>query len=285
MRPGAAPVRIASLVIDGRHTYGLAGEDCLYPVDEAFHARYPTLRDALAAGAAWSIPDHLTGPREWREARLLVPIPNPDKIICVGKNYAAHAAETGDRPAAYPNLFLRLTNTLVACGDAVLLPQRSIQFDYEGELAVIIGKPGRHIAPERALEHVAGYSCFMDGSVRDVQFGQSLTAGKNFPMTGGFGPWLTLRSVAEDPSAFEIRTRVNGTEMQAAGIGEMIFSVQELVAYASGITPLVAGDIIATGTPDGVGFARKPQVWLKAGDVVEVEIPGVGCLRNPVEAE
>jgi 2-keto-4-pentenoate hydratase/2-oxohepta-3-ene-1,7-dioic acid hydratase in catechol pathway len=164
-------------------------------------------------------------------------------------------------------------------------PILSGDFDYEGELAIIIGKGGHHIAKTDALTHVFGYACFNDGSLRDYQFKHSLAVGKNFPSTGGFGPWIATSDTIPDPSKLTLTTRVNGAQVQHKGIDDMIFDVPSIISYVSSWTALVPGDVIATGTPEGVGFARKPPLWLKAGDTVEVEISGIGVLRNPIIAE
>jgi 2-keto-4-pentenoate hydratase/2-oxohepta-3-ene-1,7-dioic acid hydratase in catechol pathway len=183
------------------------------------------------------------------------------------------------------SLFSRLTNTLVAHSAPIPCPKVSSDLDYEGELGVVIGKAGRHIAERDALGHVFGYTCFNDGSVRDFQLKHSVTAGKNFPATGGCGPWIVTADEIPDPSRLTLITRVNGREMQHKGTDDMIFGVPAIIAYVSKWTRLEPGDVIATGTPEGVGFARKPPVWLKPGDVVEIDISGIGVLRNPISAE
>jgi 2-keto-4-pentenoate hydratase/2-oxohepta-3-ene-1,7-dioic acid hydratase in catechol pathway len=189
-------------------------------------------------------------------------------------------------PPENPQVFLRLVNTLVAHNQPMVCPRISEDFDYEGELAVIIGKPGRHIAKSDALSHIFGYTCFNDGSVRDIQFKHSIAAGKNFHATGGFGPWIVTADEVPDPTRLHLVTRLNGKEVQHTGIDDLIFDIPTLVSYCSDWTPLVAGDVISTGTPEGVGFARKPPLWMKPGDVVEVEIDGgIGVLRNPIIAE
>ena len=164
-------------------------------------------------------------------------------------------------------------------------PKASTSFDYEGELALVIGLPGRHIATAEAMRHVAGYACFNDGSIRDFQFDHSVAAGKNFPATGGFGPWLVTADEIPDPTTLELTTRLNDVVVQHAGLGSLIFDLPAIVAYVSSFTPLAVGDVIATGTPEGVGFARKPPLWLRPGDTVEVDIPGVGTLRQKIIQE
>jgi len=204
--------------------------------------------------------------------------------VCVGLNYKAHAAEGNNPVPEHPSLFMRLTNTLVAHGQPMIRPKASTSFDFEGELAVVIGSLGRHIPELEALSHVAGYTCFVDGSVRDYQK-HSVSAGKNFLGTGPLGPWMTTADEIPDPTRLTLVTRLNGQEMQRSGTDMLIYSIPTLIAYVSAITPLVPGDIIATGTPAGVGHRRKPQLWMKAGDVLEVEISQIGTLRVPVVDE
>jgi 2-keto-4-pentenoate hydratase/2-oxohepta-3-ene-1,7-dioic acid hydratase in catechol pathway len=214
------------------------------------------------------------------------PIPKPDKILCVGLNYLKHMAETGrDRPQR-PMLFTRFANTQVGHGQPLLRPRVSEKLDFEGELAFVIGKKGRHIAETDALSHVAGYACYNDGSVRDWQVHTpQFTPGKNFPSTGGFGPWLVTPDEVPGIAHATLITRLNGQEVQRSSTDDMIFGVPALIAYISEFTELVQGDVVITGTPSGVGAFRKPPLWMKPGDVVEVEIEGIGVLRNPVAAE
>ncbi|MBS0342698.1 MAG: fumarylacetoacetate hydrolase family protein [Proteobacteria bacterium] len=223
------------------------------------------------------------------QVRMLPPIAHPPKILCVGLNYADHRAEARVRPApAFPDFFVRFASTLVGHGGVLLKPRVSQEFDYEGELAVVIGKGGRAIRKEDALAHVAGYSIFNDASVRDYQFRASQwTWGKNFDATGAFGPELITpdelpRSVKE---GLQIQTRINGQVVQSASTADLIFDLPQLIAMASEGMTLEPGDVIVTGTPSGVGMAREPQLFLQAGDMVEVRIEGIGVLRNFVEDE
>lgn len=277
-------MRLASFETEAGAGWGVLREDGLAPVTAAFAARFPTVRsvleeDALAEVAAALDPVLPDG--AWR---FTPPIPNPGKIVCIGKNYADHALESGDDPAPYPSLFIRFADTLVAHGAPLRHPGLSEQFDYEGELALVIGRPAWRIDEAEALSHVAGYSVFLDGSVRDWQFGHSLAAGKNFPATGGFGPALVTADEVGDPAALCVATWLNGAEVQRAPLTDMIHSVPRIIAYVSSFTSLNPGDVIATGTPAGVGFARTPPLWMRPGDVVEVEVEGVGRLRHEVEA-
>ena len=213
-------------------------------------------------------------------------IPDPDKIICVGLNYRDHVAETGRTVTERPALFARFAGSQVGHGQPMIRPRASTEFDYEGELAVVIGKGGRHIAAADALKHVAGYACYNEGSIRDWQRHTSqFLAGKTFADTGAFGPWLVTSDEIPDPSKLTLETRVNGQVVQHTTTDLMITPVPQLIEYISTVLPLLPGDVIISGTPGGVGAKRNPPLWLKPGDVTEVEISGIGILRNPVEAE
>ena len=220
-------------------------------------------------------------------AVLLPPIPHPGKIICVGLNYADHAAESPyDRPD-YPVYFLRVETGLIGHGAPLIRPRVSEAFDFEGEMVAVIGRAGRAIPVERALDHVVAYSVFNDGSIRDYQFkGPQWTLGKNFDGTGAFGPYLVpADAVPKGGEGLAIRTRLNGEVVQEANTRDLIFPLPELIARVSEAMTLRPGDIIVTGTPAGVGFARKPPLFMKDGDVCEVEVEGIGLLRNPVRDE
>jgi 2-keto-4-pentenoate hydratase/2-oxohepta-3-ene-1,7-dioic acid hydratase in catechol pathway len=181
-------------------------------------------------------------------------------------------------------MFIRLANTLTGHEGEMIRPAVSQSFDFEGELAVVIARGGRHIPVERALEHVAGYTCFVDGSVRDYQK-FSVTSGKNFPATGPLGPWIVTTDEIDDPRRLMLTTRLNGQEVQKSATDLLIYSVPQIIAFCSQFTPLAPGDVIATGTPEGVGHRRNPPLWMKPGDVLEVEISGIGTLRNRVVDE
>ncbi len=214
----------------------------------------------------------------------LPPLPFPEKIVCVGLNYTDHASESGFEAPKYPALFGRFPSTLVGHGAPIVRPNVSDQLDYEGELVAIIGKPGRSIPVERALEHVAGYSIFNDASVRDYQFKSAQwTIGKNFDSTGGFGPvFVSADELEAGARGLRLKTRLNGIELQNASTTDMIFDVATQVSLLSEAMLLKPGDVIVTGTPSGVGLARDPKVFMKPGDVCEVEIEGIGLLSNPV---
>ncbi len=207
------------------------------------------------------------------------------KILCVGVNYRPHIEEMGREVPEYPVIFTRFPSSLVADGEALIRPRVSEQYDFEGELAIVIGKSARYVSRENALDHVGGYCCFMDGTVRDWQrHTMQFTAGKNFERSGAIGPVVPAAAI-RDPASLELTTRVNGEVMQHGCIADLVFDIPYLVEYCSTFTRLEPGDIIATGTPGGVGAARTPPAWLRGGDTVEVEIRGIGVLRNPVREE
>ncbi|HSV83717.1 MAG TPA: fumarylacetoacetate hydrolase family protein [Ramlibacter sp.] len=240
------------------------------------------LRQAVANAAAEAAP--------WlplRDARLRPPVPAPGKIVCVGLNYAEHAKEGGNARPEYPSFFLRGATSLIAHGDPLVLPTASDKLDYEAELAVVIGRRTRHATADNALAAVAGYACFNDGTLRDYQRKTpQWTIGKNFDGTGGFGPWLvTPDELPAGASGLGIVSRLNGQLMQNANTRDMLWSVAELIVLLTECLTLEPGDVIATGTPSGVGYARKPPVFMRDGDVIEIEIEGLGCLRNTVQAE
>jgi 2-keto-4-pentenoate hydratase/2-oxohepta-3-ene-1,7-dioic acid hydratase in catechol pathway len=219
---------------------------------------------------------------------LLPVVPHPPKIICVARNYGEHAAEAKVELLEVPNLFIRFPRSLVAHGAPILVPKVSSQVDWEAELAVVIGRPGKHISAAQAYEHVAGYAPFNDVSIRDwqlrkppIQFG----AGKNFDGSGPFGPELVTRDEVPRPDQLPIELQLNGEVMQSSNTSGMVFDIPTLIEHISQFTTLEPGDMIATGTPAGVGHFRDPPVYLKAGDAVRIEIEGVGVLENPVEAE
>ena len=219
--------------------------------------------------------------------RLLPPVPTPPKILCVGLNYDDHLEESGLKKPVYPEIFARFATSLIAHGEPICLPPESLALDYEAELAVVIGRGGRRINRDRALDHVAGYSLFNDATIRDFQLRTpQWTMGKNFDGTGAFGPWLVTPD-ALPPGAHGLHSqgRLNGQVMQDSSIDKLIFSVPTLIELISVAISLEPGDVIITGTPGGVGAARKPPVYMQPGDVFEVEIEGMGVLSNPVQRE
>ena len=254
----------------------------------ALRNQFPDLRSVLAAGVLRDVVRALEAAprRSITGLRFAPPIPNPSRIICVGINYLEHIHEMRREKPDYPTLFTRFPDTLVGHGEAIVRPRISTQFDYEGELAIVIGRTARHVSAARALDHVAGYTCFLDGSVRDWQrHTTQFTPGKNFPATGGCGPWFVTTDEIPDPAVLRLTTGVNGEVLQQAPVSDLCFGVRRIIEYCSSFCTLNPGDIIATGTPSGVGFARMPPRWLKPGDTVEVEIGGIGILRYNVVDE
>jgi 2-keto-4-pentenoate hydratase/2-oxohepta-3-ene-1,7-dioic acid hydratase in catechol pathway len=280
-------MKLASYIGNGKPCFGVVVDNGVVTMNERLGGRFGTLRDAIAGGA---IPDMrraaqgVAPDQPLAGLRYLPTIPNPEKIMCVGINYKSHAAEHGTEAPKLPNIFLRFINTLVAHDGDMIRPKVSTNFDFEGELALVIGKPGRHIARENALEYIAGYSCFCDATVRDFTK-YSLAASKNFIGSGPLGPWMVTADEIPDPTKLTLTTRLNGAEMQRSGTDMLIHDIPAIISFCSMFTPLTPGDIIATGTPDGIGAKRTPPIWMKAGDVLEVEVSSVGVLRNKIADE
>lgn len=247
-----------------------------------------TLGDALRAGL---LDSRLAGRGEAPRVRLdsvtlLPPVTDAEKIICVGLNYADHVREMHRPMPEKPVIFTRWNDTFVGAGEALVAPSVSDHFDYEGELAVVLGKPAYRVTPEEAAACVLGYSLINDGSLRDFQrHTHQFAPGKNFPRSGSFGPSIVTPDEVGPFDGLRISTRLNGETVQSSTLDELIFSVPELISYCSQWTPLAPGDVIATGTPGGVGDSYDPPKWMRAGDTVEVEIERVGRLVNPVVAE
>ena len=268
-------------------SYGVATNGGVVNVGRTL--KYPDLRALLDADALQEVRDYVDGRATecvLDDITLLPPVQNPEKIIMVGLNYATHVAEGGRDTPQYPMLFPRYANTQVGHGQAMIRPKASEKLDFEGELAFVVGKAGRHVAKENAYDYVAGYACYNDGSIRDWQrhTGQFMP-GKNFIGTGAFGPWLVTTDEIPDPEVMSLVTRLNGEEMQRATIDDLIFGVPDLMEYITTFTELVPGDVVVTGTTGGVGAYRTPPVWMKEGDTVEVVISGIGILRNPITNE
>jgi 2-keto-4-pentenoate hydratase/2-oxohepta-3-ene-1,7-dioic acid hydratase in catechol pathway len=244
------------------------------------------VRSAIAGGQLGSV-DAAVAPRLARTSvRLLPVIPNPSKILCVGHNYELHRQETGRAKVDHPSIFTRFADTLVGADDPIIRPRVSTALDFEAELAVIIGRGGRYIAQADAMDHVAGYACFNDASVRDFQWHTTqFVPGKNFPGTGPLGPELVTPDEIDDLAAVRVQSLLNGEVMQDATVSDMIFSIPRIIAYVSSFTSLSPGDVVATGTPGGVGAKRTPPVWMKPGDQIEVRISGVGTLMSRIEDE
>lgn len=276
----------------GNPTFGLlietGGQDRLLDLGKRLGVG-TTLRSLLAR-ADWTGMVNAVGTpdADYRveEVAFLPVIPDPDKILCIGINYASHVKETGRETPERPMIFTRFANSQVGHKGAMVRPRVSERFDFEGELAVVIGRSGRYIEADDALDHVAGYSCYNDGSIRDWQrHSTQFTPGKNFPATGAFGPWMVTPDEVGDIRTLSLTTTLNGQVMQQATLDDLIFDVPTLIAYCSQFTMLETGDVIITGTTGGVGAFREPPVWLKPGDEVSVSIDRIGRLTNGVISE
>lgn len=264
---------------DGSASYGILTQDEV--LDLGGSGKASTLKDAIATGAL----SNAAGGTAYALADivLLPVIPDPAKIICVGLNYATHVAETGRDQKEFPAIFTRWADSMVADGQPLIKPKATERFDYEGELAVIIGKGGHKIARAEAMSHVAGYSVFNDASARDWQrHNIQFTPGKNFPGTGAFGPAIVTPDEVADLGSQRVQTRLNGELVQDQPVSDMIWDVPFLIEYISAFTPLAPGDVIVSGTPGGVGDKRTPPLYMKAGDKVEVEIGVIGRLSNRI---
>lgn len=282
-------MRFATFELDGKAVWGLASDAGLHAVDADTLARYPSLKAAIAADALASAAAALkdSAPSATlADAHFLPVIPDPEKILCVGLNYEAHRLEGGWPEVENPTIFSRFANSQIGHRQPLIKPKVSDKLDYEAELAVIIGKPGRHIAEADAMDHVAGYACYNEGSVRDWQrHTTQFTPGKNFVGTGAFGPYLVTKDEIDDLGPLVMEARLNGAVMQHTKLDDLIFSVPRLISYISTFTELVPGDVIVTGTPGGVGSRRDPQVWMKPGDEIVIEIDRIGLLSNTIVAE
>lgn len=281
-------MKFASFTIDNVPSWGLVKGDHIADLGAVLRARFPDLKSAIAAdalkeaaAAATSAPLHPLA-----AIHFLPVIPNPDKILCIGLNYETHRKETGRTEVENPTVFGRFANSQTGHLTNIVRPRVSTDLDFEGELAIIIGKPGRYIARGDAWRHIAGYACYNEGSVRDFQrHTHQFTPGKNFPATGAFGPWLVTADEIDDLGPLKLQTRLNGQVVQEATISQMIFDIPRQIEYCSSFTRLEPGDVIATGTPGGVGSRRTPPLWMKPGDVVEVEIDRIGLLCNGIADE
>ncbi len=278
-------MRFATYLNNGRSSFGLVTGTGI--VDLGGQAA--SLKAAIADGTLGALGRQATTENSTlreSDVTLLPVIPDPAKIFCVGLNYETHRQETGRAVVGHPTIFTRFADTQSGHGGEIALPHVSTMLDFEGELALIIGKGGRYISEAEAWGHIAGYACYNDASVRDWQnHTHQYTPGKNFPTTGPFGPYLVTPDEVGEIGPQTIQTRLNGETVQSARLSDMIFSIPVIIAYLSAFTPLAPGDVIATGTPGGVGFKREPQLFMKPGDTVEVEIEKVGLLRSRIVAE
>jgi 2-keto-4-pentenoate hydratase/2-oxohepta-3-ene-1,7-dioic acid hydratase in catechol pathway len=282
-------MKLMSFERAGKPGFGVVVGDGVIDLGRALEGRFADLLallrdDGLAAARAAAqgrMPDF-----KLSEVTFLPVIPNPGKIWCAGLNYGEHVRETGREISEQPVFFLRVADSQVGHGQAIPRPPESIRLDYEGEIALVIGKGGRRIAQADAWDHIAGYACYNDGSVRDWQLQNSQWCpGKNFWRTGGFGPWMVTADEIPAGAVLSLVTRLNGVEVQRATTEMMIHSIPRQIAYASTVAPLQPGDVIVTGTPGGIGAKRTPPLWMKGGDVIEVEVERVGVLRNTVVDE
>lgn len=281
-------MKLATFKIGARSTWGvIVGEDAL-DVGAVLGDRFASLKAVLAADALAQVEAALPqAPRHPLSALTWLPvIPDANKVLCIGLNYEMHRLETGRAVVEHPTVFTRFADSQIGHLADIVRPRVSQHLDFEGELAIIIGKPGRYISREDAWSHIAGYACYNEGSIRDFQrHTHQFTPGKNFPGTGGFGPWMMTPDEAGDITTMKLQTRLNGTVVQEALISQMIFDIPCQIEYCSSFTRLEPGDVIVTGTPGGVGAKRTPPLWMKPGDVVEVEIDRLGLLRNGVVDE
>ncbi|MFH6565652.1 fumarylacetoacetate hydrolase family protein [Pseudomonas kulmbachensis] len=282
-------MKIASFTYQDRNTYGVVDGNQIVDLDSMKGALGTDLKELIANDRLLELRqiDLNELPRiDIAQVTFLPVISNPGKILCVGINYATHVRETGRDTPVFPMIFTRFADSQTAHQQAILRPSVSQKLDFEGELAVVIGKTARNVKQDEALDYVAGYSCYNDGSVRDwqkhtIQF----IPGKNFPQTGGFGPWLVTSDEIQDPQSLTLTTRLNGEVMQHTDTSDMIFDVRKLIEYCTTFTELAPGDVIVTGTTGGVGAFRDPAVWMKPGDIVEIEISSIGILRNTIADE
>lgn len=282
-------MKLLSFTKDGRESFGAVVGDKVVDLGRKFAGRYADIVSVLKADALGEVEGALAGEAgdyALADVEILPVIPNPPKIICIGVNYDSHRTEIGRDPSARPMVFARFPASQAGHLEPLLLPSESPTFDYEGEIAVIIGKGGRRISEEDCWEHIAGYAPYNDATIRDWQRHTAQWGpGKNWYKTGGFGPWMATRGEIADGQTLHLKTRLNGLEVQNATSDEMIFSIPYLIAYCSTYIPLEPGDVIVTGTPGGVGVRREPKLFMKDGDLVEVEITEVGVLQNPIKAE
>jgi len=283
-------VRLASFQIGDSKTstWGVIEGDDALDVGALLRDRYADLKSVIAADALAAVRDAAPRAKRIKTAGItwLPVIPNPDKILCIGLNYETHRKETGRAEVDHPTIFPRYANSQTGHLQPIVRPRVSTDLDFEGELAVIIGKAGRYISRADAMSHVAGYSCYNDGSIRDFQrHTHQFTPGKNFPDTGAFGPWMMTPDELGPLAELRLQTRLNGQVMQDALIKQMIFDIPRQIEYCSTFTRLEPGDVIVSGTPGGVGARREPPLWMKPGDVVEIEVERLGVLRNVVTDE
>ena len=282
-------MKLISFTRLGEVGFGALIDDGVVDLTNQLDYGVDSIKEAIESDLLYTAEEYLEGRSPnfaMSDVTLLPVIPNPSKIICIGLNYENHRKETKRPDVEHPTIFVRYADSQVAHGQALIKPKSTERFDYEGEMAVIIGDGGRNIPEESALEHVAGFACYNDGSVRNWQRHTSqFTPGKTFPGTGAFGPYMVTPDEVGDYTKLPIQTRLNGEIMQDAKLSDLIFPVPRLINYVSQFTPLAAGDVIVSGTPGGVGDKREPPVYMVPGDLIEVEIGILGILANPVIGE
>ncbi|MBS4045139.1 MAG: fumarylacetoacetate hydrolase family protein [Alphaproteobacteria bacterium] len=287
-------MKLASFTVKGRESYGAVQGDKVVDLGQHFSGTYATLADFIGSSDFENRDKIVAGLKAelaLNDVKLLPVIPRPEKIVCLVRNYMDHhqevlAAGMHRELSEFPPIFLRVWRSQVAHGEPIIRPKVSEQLDWEGEMAVIIGKGGRHIAKEDAFQHIAGYACYNDASIREWQFhAKQIAAGKNFQGTGAFGPWMVTADEVPEPENLKLELRINGKTEQSSNTSNLIFKIPTIVNYCSTIFELVPGDVLVTGTPAGVGWSRKPPQFMKHGDTVEVEIEKLGILRNPVVNE
>ncbi|QDO97008.1 fumarylacetoacetate hydrolase family protein [Ferrovibrio terrae] len=287
-------MKLASFTVKGRESYGAVQGDKMVDLGQHFSGKHATLADFIGSSDFASRDKIIAGLKAdlaLNDVKLLPVIPRPEKIVCLVRNYMDHhqevlAAGMHRELSEFPPIFLRVWRSQVAHGEPIIRPKVSEQLDWEGEMAVIIGKGGRHIAKEDAFNHIAGYACYNDASIREWQFhAKQIAAGKNFQGTGAFGPWMVTADEVPEPENLKLELRINGKTEQSSNTSNLIFKIPTIVNYCSTIFDLVPGDVLVTGTPAGVGWSRKPPQFMKHGDTVEVEIEKLGILRNPVVNE
>ena len=281
-------MKIGSYIYNGKASYGVKLDDGIVDLGRRlgkFYPDLPTLIKAFALGEAEEESRNQSPDFKEEDVYFLPLMPAPVNIYCAGINYLDHIEETGRDKPEFPTLFMKSQQSMIGHGQELVRPKVSDQFDFEGEFAVVIGKPGRYIAKENWKDYIAGYTIIMDGSIRDFQK-RSVDQGKNFYHSSSSGPWLiTMDEVPGDFRDMKLTTRLNGKVMQASDLGKLCFDVSDLISYYSQIFYFQPGDMIATGTPGGVGSRRDPPVWMKPGDELEVEITGIGILKNAVVGE
>ena len=282
-------MKLISFLHQGTPSYGIVNGDDVLDLTPILGAQAPDLKTLLAKdllGAAAEAAKTHPFTLKYSHLTLLPVIPNPGQIFCIGLNYGEHVRETGKEITETPVIFLRLPESQVAHGQDIVRPPESHRLDYEAEIAIVIGKPGRRIKEEDAWDHIAGYACYNDGSVRDWQVATSQwTPGKNFYKTGGFGPWMVTSDEIPAGKVMRLQTILNGQVLQDTTTDKMIHNIPRQIAYISTFIPLSPGDVIVTGTPGGVGNKRTPQVFMKPGDVCEIVVDAIGTLRNGIRDE